>query len=61
MKISLLESVRIPDGVTELPCDAFGHCNTLQTVELKGSTSIPGHFRTLRRSKSFVIRVKRSE
>ena len=33
MKISLLESVRIPDGVTELPCDVFGHCKTLQTVE----------------------------
>ena len=59
MKISLLESVRIPDGVTELPCDVFAHCKTLQTVEFPEGINL--HSRAFQNSKLFIILFKRSE
>ena len=41
-----LKSIRIPDGVAELPCHVFCNCDTLQTVELPEGIKIhPGTFR----------------
>ena len=41
-----LESIRIPDGVAELPRLVFCNCDTLQTVELPEGIKIhPGAFR----------------